>query len=255
MKIYTYIGIICASITLLLTGIFLTPVGAASGDEPCVPQAAYTETINHPAVTHTVHHEATPSLWWNWSPNDNKGPQDFEPAFPVDARGTWQGPHVNGGPEQGRYGTFNASNEGHGNSSWFHREPGVDANDEVVTDQAAYVETINHPAVTCPKVESSETPSVTVVPTPVVPPTEEETETPVKEDEPTEEPTVTPSSPEEESTPQQETSSTSVSSRCVGNALVTTTTKNGVTMGSKTVNDHPDCKVGKNDTPVEEEGF
>jgi hypothetical protein len=113
----------------------------------CVPKAAWTETIEHPAVTHVVHHDAVPSQWWNWSPNDTKGPQDYEPAFPTDERGTWQGPHTNGGPDG--TGTFNVSNENSGNSSWFHREPGTAAFDEVVVDHEAYTETVEHPAVTC----------------------------------------------------------------------------------------------------------
>lgn len=139
---------------------------SATAQDKCVPQGATTETIHHDAVTHvvhhaavthvvhhdavthTVHHEAVPAgpdLWWNWSPNNTQGPQDYEPAFPVDERGTWQGPHENGGPDQDTYGTFNSSNENSGNSSWFHREhgtPAVDAYDEVVVDQEAYDETV-----------------------------------------------------------------------------------------------------------------
>jgi LPXTG-motif cell wall-anchored protein len=147
---------------------------AAADPDPCVPQPAYTETINHPAVTHVVHHDAvthvvhhaavpaTPDLWWNWSPNDTQGPQDYVPAFPTDTRGTWQGPHENGGPDQDTYGTFNSSNANSGNSSWFHREHGtaevpaydetvVDhpAYDETVVDHPAWTETVYHPAVTC----------------------------------------------------------------------------------------------------------
>lgn len=129
---------------------------AVSAD--CVPQAAYTETINHPAETHVVHHAAvpgTPDLWWNWSPNKDQAPFDGEPGFP-DPRGTWEGPHQNGGPDQDTYGTFNSSHGESGRASWFHREhgtAGTPAWDETVVDKAAWVETINHPAVTCPVVE------------------------------------------------------------------------------------------------------
>ena len=63
-----------------------------------------------------------PDLWWNWSPNDTQGPQDYVPAFPSDDRGTWQGPHENGGPMQDTYGTFQT---GGGNSPFFHREHGA----------------------------------------------------------------------------------------------------------------------------------
>lgn len=166
-----------AMLVVALSGV--TAATAQAAEDECVPAAAYTTTVDHPAVTHTetvhheavthtVHHEAVPAgpdLWWNWSPNNTREPQDYEPAFPVDERGTWQGPHENGGPDQDTYGTFNASNENSGNSSWFHREhgtPAVDAYDEVVVDQEAYDEqvtvvdqdayttTVDHPAVTCP---------------------------------------------------------------------------------------------------------
>lgn len=143
-------------------------------DVPCVPRDAYTETIEHPAVTHeetitvvdeeayTEVIEATPDLWWNWSPNDTQGAQDYEPAFPVDERGTWQGPHANGGPMQDTYGTFQTSENG--NSNWFHREQGVAeqviehpavTHEEtiVVTDVEAWTEVIEHPAIVCDEEE------------------------------------------------------------------------------------------------------
>jgi len=114
---------------------------------------AVTHTVHHDAVTHVIHHDAVPAvygpdLWWNWSPNYTHGPQDYTPEFPNDERGTWQGPHENGGPDQDTYGTFNSSNGNSGNSSWFHREhgelitPGQDAYDETVVDQEAYDEVI-----------------------------------------------------------------------------------------------------------------
>lgn len=68
--------------------------------------------------------------WWNWSPNNSQGPQDYTPGFPTDEgpdgrpRGTWQGPHVNGGPLQDTFGTFQT---GEGNSPFFHREHISDA--------------------------------------------------------------------------------------------------------------------------------
>jgi hypothetical protein len=106
---------------------------------------AVTHVVHHDAVTHVVHHDAVPAgpdLWWNWSPNHHQGPFDGPPAFPVDARGTWQGPHENGGPSQDTYGTFQ---QGEGHGSWFHRDhgtPGVDAYDETIVDQEAYDETV-----------------------------------------------------------------------------------------------------------------
>jgi hypothetical protein len=60
----------------------------------------------------------------------------------VDERGTWQGPHENGGPSQDTFGTFQ---QGGGHGSWFHREhgtPGVDAWDETIVDEPAYDEVV-----------------------------------------------------------------------------------------------------------------
>jgi hypothetical protein len=65
----------------------------------------------------------TASQWWNFSPNKDQGPLVGEPSFPTDARGTWQGPHTEGGPDQDLTGTFLS---GQGNASWFHREPGTE---------------------------------------------------------------------------------------------------------------------------------
>jgi len=158
------IGLI--ALVLVAVGIgyaFGGTANASEGDQPCVPSDAYDEVIHHDAVTHVVHHDAVthvvhhdavthvvhhdavpagPNLWWNWSPNHHQGPFDGPPAFPVDDRGTWEGPHENGGPSQDTFGTFQ---QGEGHGSWFHREhgtPGVDAYDETVVDQEAYDETV-----------------------------------------------------------------------------------------------------------------
>jgi hypothetical protein len=78
----------------------------------------HTKTRTYTEATEAVAH------WWNWSPNNTHGPQDYTPGFPVDEgpdgrpRGTWQGPHVNGGPMQDTFGTFQT---GGGNSPFFHR--------------------------------------------------------------------------------------------------------------------------------------
>jgi hypothetical protein len=94
-----------------------------------VPAVEEVSHIEHRLVTPAVPGKdaydevVTPSQWWNWSPNNSQGPQDYEPAFPVDERGTWQGPHTDGGPDG--EGTFNVSHGNSGNSSWFHREPAV----------------------------------------------------------------------------------------------------------------------------------
>lgn len=98
---------------------------------PEIPAVPAVEEVSHMVkgelITPAV--EAVPSQWWNWSPNDTKGPQDYVPNFPSDDRGTWQGPHTEGGPDG--EGTFNTSNENSGNSSWFHREAAIEGHDAV----------------------------------------------------------------------------------------------------------------------------
>jgi hypothetical protein len=167
--------ILIASLALVLLIAVVSPFGSAQADSdgaPCnVPTitvvdspahvvhhdavthdevvhhdaVTHTEVIHHDAVTHVVHHDAVPAgpdLWWNWAPNHTDGPQDYVPDFPTDDRGTWEGPHENGGPLQDTYGTFQT---GGGNSPFFHREHGkaaVAAYDEIVVDQPAYDETI-----------------------------------------------------------------------------------------------------------------
>ncbi len=210
-------------------------IGAATAvDDRCESTPAWTETVNHPEQTHVVHHEAgthvvhhdaetevvhhpaevkivhhdavpgTPDLWWAWSPKCAKGYQGYTPSFPNDKRGKWVGPYDTQGPTPGTYGTWNESQGGSGQASWFHREKGTDGKpaweetivikeawdevivikeawdetvvdaeawDEVVVDAEAYTEVIRHPAVNCsdePKTpETHRTPEkrITKVPT------------------------------------------------------------------------------------------
>lgn len=139
----------------------------ATATDDCVPSDAWTETIEHPAVTHEETVEGTPDLWWNWSPNHQQGPFDGPPAFPVDERGTWQGPHENGGPSPDTYGTFQ---QGNGHGSWFHREHGTPDTVTTVIDEEAWTEYIEHPAVECPD-------------DPTDPPTDDPTDTPTTDPE------------------------------------------------------------------------
>lgn len=161
-----------AAIAALALGGVLAIGGAASATTPateCVPSEAYIEDvpdIQHAAVgepTITVDNpeyvpgvEAT-TKWWNFAPNKDQGPLEGEPAFPLDERGTWEGPHTEGGPGQDQTGTYL---EGEGNASWFHREntPAVEPVGEPTIEipnpdyAAPYVEVtpdIEHPAVTC----------------------------------------------------------------------------------------------------------
>jgi LPXTG-motif cell wall-anchored protein len=188
------LGRTVAAVALVGLGLVAAPANATGGGgdpAPCEPKDAWTETVvitpavpavpatpAVPAVTeermtapgqpYVAPTEGTPDLWWNWSPNHAQGPQDYVPAFPNDARGTWQGPHENGGPMQDTYGTFQT---GGGNSPFFHREEGTEGDpgqpyvaptyETVVVTPAvpavpgtpaipAVTEEVVHPAVTCP---------------------------------------------------------------------------------------------------------
>jgi hypothetical protein len=95
------------------------------------PSVEANEEAGHRYERTVGNHDATagvPAQWWTWSPNQSQGPQDYTPAFPTDPRGTWQGPHTQGGPDG--EGTFNVSHGASGNSSWFHREPGTEGTPE-----------------------------------------------------------------------------------------------------------------------------
>jgi hypothetical protein len=97
-----------AATTILLAATALAaPSASSTGDHGC----------DNPTVT-IVDNPAEPAQWWNFSPNHNQGPLQGEPTFPTDPRGTWQGPHSNGGPAGDQTGTFQ---QGNGNGSWFHR--------------------------------------------------------------------------------------------------------------------------------------
>lgn len=153
-------ALLAALMMVVALGFVTTNTSAFATEQECVPVAAYTETsdwvlespgtgwyqvdervvVDTPASDETVVDEeaytevipGTPSQWWNWSPNHQQGPFDGPPAFPTDARGTWQGPHTNGGPAG--TGTFDTGENGR--SNWFHRNPAVPE------------QTIYHPAVT-----------------------------------------------------------------------------------------------------------
>jgi hypothetical protein len=181
-------------VIVLVVALVLFPFGKgnATGSDTCVPSPETTQTVvitpevpavpgtpEVPAVTQTIHHDAVvgPDLWWNWSPNKEQGPFDGPPSFPTDSRGTWEGPHENGGPSQDTYGTFQ---QGNGNGSWFHREHGV-----VITP--AFDETVVI------------TPAIPATPgTPAIPAVTQQVVTPaVTCDTPSETPTVTPTTPNE----------------------------------------------------------
>ena len=202
---------VIAIVAMMVAGLSFATNAGATGTEPdcsqptitVVVQEAYDEVI--PAVPAVP---AGPDLWWNWSPNNSQGPQNYVPNFPVDARGTWQGPHENGGPMQGTYGTFQT---GGGNSPFFHREhgtPGIPGVPEQVIHHPAVTEEIPNPDYPCETETPTETPTVPTE-TPTVP-TETPsvpTETPSVPTETPTEPTETPTVPTENPTEPVETPS------------------------------------------------
>lgn len=109
----------------------LVGVGVTSAAEATDPHKCYEQVVDQPAYDEVV--PGTPSKWWNWSPNKDQGPFEGPPAFPADDRGTWQGPHMEGGPGQDQTGTFQ---QGEGHGSWFHREAGTP--DTTVHHDATY---------------------------------------------------------------------------------------------------------------------
>lgn len=124
---------IVSSVILIVAGLFSVGFSATAyaddekSETECTWEWNRSIPQEHVEYMYKLYHEgtaATPDQWWNWSPNNSQGPQDYEPAFPTDPRGTWQGPHENGGPRQGTYGTFQTGSPG--NSNWFHREQGTE---------------------------------------------------------------------------------------------------------------------------------
>lgn len=164
------LGLVLAVVLALIGVGSMINANATGGDgEPCVPSDAWTETIDHPAVTHeetvtVVDEEAwtevipeVAGFWQNFSPNKENRPFTGPPSWPADERGTWQGPHTNGGPQPDAQGVFQ---NGQGNGSWFYRQqpvaeqviehPAVTHEETTtVVDEEAWTEVVDHDAVTC----------------------------------------------------------------------------------------------------------
>ena len=167
-----------------LGAVFGSPANATEG-EPCVPSDAWTETIEHPAVTHeeTVHHEAVtheetvidqeavPAVWANFQPNNVHAPFIGPALYPTDPRGSWNVHNQIPGGHEGPDGVYFKGNPLKG-GNWFYRQAAVEeishvivvvdqeAYDEVITvvDEEAWTEVIEHPAVECPDPETPEQP-------------------------------------------------------------------------------------------------
>lgn len=204
------LGLIGAALLVMAGTLSAQGTGEETTPE-CVPKDAWTEIIEHPAVTHIEQVlvdpgspavPAVPGFWTNFQPNDKHAPFDGPPSYPSDPRGSWSDPKVEGGPQQDASGVYQ---NGHGHGSWFYRSQGTPEipevppthEDKIVVDKEAWTETIEHPAVTCPTetatvTETTDTPTEPTETVTITPPTETVTVTP-----PTETVTVTPPPVEE----------------------------------------------------------
>lgn len=236
-----YAAIAAIVLTIVLATMPAFAIGVSGTSEPCVPQDAYTEVVvltpavpatpgtpavpavpgtpAVPAVTQTI--PAVAGFWQNFSPNNQQGPFIGPPTWPTDLRGTWQGPHTNGGPQQDAQGVFQ---NGQGNGSWFYRQQPVAEQVIIITSEIPAVP--GTPAI--PAVPATpEVPAVTetIVHDAVVC-DDEPVDPPVPADPPTDPPTDTPepSNPVEPNVPDEpvinEPGAPSVVTNCVGNDLM-----------------------------------
>jgi len=165
-----------AALALVIVGSFAVPAMATDEDTggQCVPSDARTETIEHPAVTHTetrtvIEEEAWTETvtteaahWLRYSYNGRWDSNTEAPAFPGYE---WQ-PNVEGDPHRiDVAGAYWRSDGNSGNGDWFYLEwieavtrtveHSAITHEETVTitDKEAWTETIAHPAIVCPSAE------------------------------------------------------------------------------------------------------
>lgn len=153
-------------VALAIFGISLASNTAAASDgEICVPSAAWTETINHPAVTHeetVVVSEAVEGQHYSLKGNSGIDKDEVPPTPEVNPdiwqANTAQEPHDNGAGQPVTWldapgaGLHYASHGSSGKRDWFYyRAPKPEVTETVVVvDEEAWVEVIDHPAVVCP---------------------------------------------------------------------------------------------------------
>ncbi|HEU4337345.1 MAG TPA: hypothetical protein VFR45_08540 [Nocardioides sp.] len=182
-----------AGIVAVLSGglLFLTAGSATSvpmtQDAPCVPSDPWTETIEHPEVSHVETVVVTPAVpavpGQHYSLKGSSGIEgdavppapDVKPEFWQE--NTEQEPHLGGndGKNVTWYPVDPATSGLHytsvqGNRNWFYFRAPVPAQPEVteqvtVVDEEAWTETIEHPAVVCPTEPPTTVPPTTVPPT------------------------------------------------------------------------------------------
>lgn len=269
------LGLICA---IALVG-FAARSASATEEVPCVPADAWTEVIDHPAVTHVEHHEAGYHTEYHFAKfthtktgtkhgnNINYGPYGPWTKWSPETHTSWELTNTPiGSPEY--------HGDGHNGNSYWYREWQAQWDgqtkevqnfggdyDTTVVDHEAWTETIEHPAVVCEE-PPTETPTPTVPPvidepTPTVPPVTEPpvTDTPTPTP-PTEEPPVvnppkdnppkeprTPKPPKTVGPPPQLT-------QCIGGTWV-------ISQGDKILSSSGTCDQDSVPAPTEarEEGF
>ena len=182
-----------AGIVAVLSGglLFLTAGSATSvpttQDTPCVPSDPWTETIEHPEVSHVETVVVTPAVpavaGQHYSLKGSSGIEgDAVPPAPDVEPGIWQAnteqePHLGGndGKNVTWYPVDPATAGLHytsvqGNRNWFYFRAPVPAQPEVteqvtVVDEEAWAETVEHPAVVCPTEPPTTEPPTTQPPT------------------------------------------------------------------------------------------
>lgn len=129
--------LIVAFISYILSG------RAQAETAECVPSEAWTETVEHPAVTH----EETVTTFDHWQRYSwTGGPVDGAPAFPSE---DWQ-PNVKGDPHDiGAVGPYFVSHGGSGKGDWFYLEAVTITETIEVVDEEAWTEFIEHDEVVC----------------------------------------------------------------------------------------------------------
>lgn len=171
-RFFTAPAAAAVALALGLGGAIVTTTAAtATGPSTpvCIAADAYTEVtpdIEYPAVgepTMTVvnpdYVAATPSIWQNFSPNNEQGTFIGAPSHPVDDRGTWNHQDKEIPPGQaGPDGVYSNGNDAKG-GNWFYRQAAKPAVGEptITVDNPDYVPAytedvpdIEHPAVVCP---------------------------------------------------------------------------------------------------------
>lgn len=267
--------------TLVLAATALIALGmtqtAGAVDEECEPREAWTETIEHEAITHeetvtVVDKEAWTETvfdhWqrYSWTGGFEAYDADNPPPFP---HADWQ-PNTQSDPHDiGRAGAYFIPHGPHGGGAWFYLEAvtktinhPAQTHEETVTvvDKEAWTEVIEHEAVTCEEPPGEPCPDDTLI---LNPETGECEPNPCPNGncEPTDptnpvDPTDEPKDDGEKPTKPSSSITGEVTVKCIGGALVTETFVGGDRVSVSTENGHADCAQSTvAGVPFKEEGM